>query len=168
MSFFASAGRILVQDGTETVLDTDDELFHILTSVSGSQYVPNTNMDFEELSANTFTRSYDLGAINSSCTDLIGFYKVTFSGTGYTPIPDGQWWCAGGTGLLLMRRWTNIYGTTWNYISCMHLLTFEIDAGHLKLNIEWNHCDGALLGAAPGATLRSYTVDYRIFCGAFT
>lgn len=169
MSLYIGSGYLQVTDTDGDVcMDTRDALFHIISEKTGSQYVPNTNMGYHEASASTYTRSYDLGAIDAGCTDLIGFFKITFSGTGFTPIPDGQWWIAGGTELLDMRRWTNIFGTGYNYISCMHLLTFEISGGHLYLNIEWCHCDAELLGSAPGSTLRSYTVDYRIFCGAFT
>lgn len=165
MSLFIGGGYMQVTDTDGDVcLDTRDELFHVITTKTGSQFVPNTKMEYREISAASRSRSYDLGTIDPGCTDLLGFFKITFGSGGRTALPDGQWWTAGGTQLLDVMRYKSYGGTPAYYMTCMHLLTFEIASSKLWLNIEWNHLQAEFLDSR----MRNYTVQYKIYCGAFT
>lgn len=165
MSLFIGSGYMQVTDtGGDVCLDTRDELFHVITTKTGSQFVPNTDMDYEEILAASYARSYDLGAVDPGCTDLLGFFKITFGSGDRQALPDGQWWTAGGTQLLDVMRYKSFAGLAGGYMTCMHLLTFEIASSKLWLNIEWNHLQGEFLASL----MRNYTVDYKIYCGTFT
>lgn len=165
MSLFLGSGYMQITDTDGDVcLDTRDELFHVITTKTGSQSVANTDMKYQEVLAASHSRSYDLGAVDAGCTDLIGFFKITQGSGDIAQFPDTTWWVAGGTSLLSNMRYRAYLGSAANYMSCMHLLTFEISASKLWLNIEWCHLQGEYLDQDH----RSYTVDYKIYCGAFT
>jgi hypothetical protein len=88
MSFTATSGRIRVTDadGVEK-LDTNDGLFHIVTTLSqGSVSIPEVATS---TSYTNITQTYDLGACHSACTHVIG--AVRFSGSGTWGVAFNRW-----------------------------------------------------------------------------
>ncbi|WBT40169.1 hypothetical protein [Hyphomicrobium sp. DMF-1] len=88
MTFTASAGRIIATDANgEVKLDTDEDLFHVVTTLPQKSVdiaIVNTSTAFTNL-----TTEYGIGACDPSCTHVIG--AVRFSGSGAWGVAFDRW-----------------------------------------------------------------------------
>lgn len=159
-----SAGRMIVKNTSgDVMLDTNDEIFHIIDFKSGTQNIPTLDIGGY---GNTKTRSasYSLGSINSLCTHVFGFCQLTWS-TGYSQLPSGMWYMVGGTMVPVLKRWEDFGGANGFFMTMLQLLTFEIVSGTLYLQEETQMTDDNYAGL--NLDLAALDVNYRIYGGRF-
>lgn len=163
------AGYAQVADGAGRVaLDTRDEIFHILTTLSGSVSRPA----YSSAVGLVRTADIDLGAVDPNCTAILGVACVTWTGsTSDAPLlPSGFWYAVGGT--LVLRCVGQGGGDASGahvglYPSSIVLVSFVLESNRARYQEEM-----ALRDSDPtyGST-RSFpamTIDYRLYCGTFT
>lgn len=163
------AGYAQVADGTGRVaLDTRDEIFHILTTLSGSV----SRLAYSSSVGLVRTADTDLGAVDPNCTAILGVARVTWTGSSSDSplLPSGFWYSVGGT--LNLRCTRQGAGEASGahvgiYPSSIVLVSFVLESNRARYQEEM-----ALRDSDPtyGST-RSFpamTIDYRLYCGTFT
>jgi hypothetical protein len=165
MSLNQGSGFITIT-GTngDTVFDTRDKFFHVLTPVSGSVSIAARRFGTSS-SPGLYSATHDCGAVNSNATHILGFCNVTYS-TGYSQLASGLWYMVGGSILTEMQRYRSLGGTNGVFISTMRVLTFSLSGGRLWLEEATVACDDEQAG--PGNSISAATVTYRIYAGVFT
>jgi hypothetical protein len=156
--------RVIDEDGT-VVLDTREEIFHILSKVTGS--VTRPILDWGSSAASdSRSADIDLGNVDPACTGVLGLARVTYSGTDYSDLPSGYWLVVGGTIVTVMKNFQSIDGNWGSFASSLALLSFTLTGGRARLLENIRLKDNFLAG--PNRALAGFTLNYRLFCGTFT
>lgn len=95
MTLDVRAGRMTITDGAATIFDSDDDLFHVLSSANGTAgpfFYESKNLVGVDISDAIL-----LGAVNAACTDVIGAIRIRYG--------------SGGVGLV-HNRWHTVCGGT--------------------------------------------------------
>lgn len=170
MSFFASAGRIIVTDGSDVVFDTDEQLF---TATDGplrnSVSIPQRQATRTSSGANNYVDldSYTaLQSINASADTIRGAFKVTTASAG--GVSNIGWFNASGSYIHMMRA-RNAASTAvgnWGMPSIV-AYTFIASAGTLYFHERVRLESDITSGVTSSITLFASTIDYYLFAGTF-
>jgi hypothetical protein len=155
--------RVIGTDGT-VVLDTREELFHIISKVNGS--VTRPSLDWGGFaSSDARNATIGLAAVNANCTGVLGLARITYS-TGYSDLPSGYWLVVGGTIVTVLKMGQSVGGSWGTYATSIAMLSIVLNGGQAQLQESIRLKDDSLSG--PNVKLAGFTVDYRLFCGTFT
>ena len=176
MSFDAQPDRIFVTDGLSgpIVFDTNQQLLHLLTATPVSGSITRAAMDWPGGSANVANiRNYtqNMATIPSIATHLVGLVRFTYSSganLGDPGLPNGAWCVAGGSHLLICKRFQASDGswTASGSVGSLGVATFYKSGTNIvfKETIALFDNREELLGTS----LRGYTADFRLFPAAFS
>jgi len=165
MSFYASAGRILVRDAIGVKkLDTDDDLFHVVGSpINGSISFPQVALSGGAKLNDT--TSYNLGACHPACTHVIG--AVQFSGSTGGAVGFDRWTTyMGGTLIWVLngepKHPNGNYATSPGDYVAFHFVASGGQVSLVRRRIFLGGADSAVAG------LRAFSIAYRLKAGLFT
>lgn len=165
MTLVVQNGYVQVTDiGGHVVHDTRDQIFHVLTELSGSVSVGGLGWGGSG-SGVTRANDWDLGAVDAAATALMGICKVTYSG-GLSSLPSGLWYTVGGSIILNHKTFQTISGTWSTYCSTASVFSFVLASGRARCQEETVNRDDYLSGT--GATASGWTLQYKLYAGAFT
>lgn len=156
--------RVVGSDGT-VVLDSREEIFHILSKLEGS--ITRSSLQWGGGSGNSTSRSatINLGTVDPACTGILGLARITYS-TGYSHVPSGYWLCVGGTIVTVMKTFQSLNGTWAQFTSSVAMLGFNLNAGQVDFEESIRLKDDRFAGFLD--SLAGFTVTYRLFCGTFS
>lgn len=104
MSLHLRAGRLTIDQGGRTVFDSDDNLYHnITTDISGVYNAPGRSVSNQGII--NIDNNYAIGACNRFCTHVCG--SVQFTGNDRFTLPTNIWFAYEGGDLF----WTVDYHT---------------------------------------------------------
>lgn len=155
----AGYAQLTDTDGT-VVLDTRDEIFHILSKVNGSVSRPQ----YSSAVGVVRTANIDLGAVDPNCTAVLGIARNegAFAGGSDHDLPSGLWYVVGGTIVLHIQNFRSVGGTWGDYPSSIGLATFALSGGRARFQEEICQNFGYT------TFMSAYTMTYRLYCGTFT
>ena len=176
MSFDAQPDRIFITDGVggPVVFDTNQQLLHLLTATPIEGTVTRPSMDWPGGSANVVglrNHTETVGTVTSIATHLVGLVRFTYSSganLGDPGLPSGAWCVAGGSHVLICKRFQASNGS-WGAsgsMSSLGVATFYKDGTNIVFRERIVLFDNRqeLLGTS----LRGYTADFRLFPAAFS
>ena len=163
MSVRIADGQFLITrpDGT-TTFNVDDKLLHITNTISGTLTIPAFSGGSSAGSQNV-TTTYDLGAVNSFATQVIGAVKFVLTGPG-DGLAYNRWhmvqggtiiWVMDGAGLTNGGRETN------GQLRQLVTYHFDISGGQCRLVRRIAIATGFLYVIQP------HTIEYKLRCGAW-
>lgn len=155
---------MLLKDGAHVVHDTRDKIFHILTPLAGTVSVGLVGWGGQG-TPGTRSTNVDLGAVDSACTAVIGACKLTYA-TGSTSLPAGYWYAVGGSVVTDAKQFQSFSGTWATYLSSMAAFAFTVESGHVWFREQAAYQDGYESQTAHRSN--AYTLEYKIWAGAFT
>lgn len=159
----ADYARVIGDDGT-VVLDTREEIFHVLSKLQGEVTRPSLTWG-SGTSSTSRSATINLGSVDDACTGILGLAQITYS-TGYSLVPSGYWLCIGGSIVTVMKGFQSLNGTFADFVSSLAMLSFNLSAGQVSLEESIRLKDDRFAG--PLDSLASFTITYRLFCGTFT
>lgn len=173
MSFFASAGRILVTDGASTVFDTDERLFTVTNGpITGSLTLPtrtatrtSTVNNFVDVEANT-----TLASINPSANTVRGAFSAVVSSGITGAVSNKGWYNASGSYVhALLPRNPALGGTGNAGLPSIAVYTFIASGGVLYLNERVRLESNITLSTGVTTTLilPGVTLTYYLLAGTF-
>lgn len=154
------AGYAQLTDTNGTVvLDTRDQIFHILTKVNGAVSRPAYSS-----SQHVRTANIDLGAVDANCTAVLGFARLDFTRSSDYDIElaSGLWYAVGGTIAYKLAGFQSVSGTYDGYPCAVGLATFALSGGRARFQEEITQSYDRT------TTQSAYTMTYRLYCGTFT
>lgn len=165
MSLSVAGGRIQISDvAANKRFDTDDGLFHIISTVSGSVAIAQfSNPDGTNLNSTT---SYLLGTCHPDCTDVIGSVKFTLNNNDAGMAFD-RWSTVMGGSILWVIDGHGLTGSSPDPngdINQMVFYSLRVEAGEVYL-------DRRRLFSEAGQgqyTVLSHTIEYKLKVGLFT
>lgn len=176
MSFDAQPDRIVITDGPSgtVVFDTNQQLFHLLTQTPISGSITRPAMDWPGGSANVVglrNLTQTVGTMTSAATHIVGLVRYTYSSganLGDPGLPNGAWCVAGGSHVLICKRFQASNGS-WpasGSMSSLGVATFYKDGANIVFRervVLFDNREELL-----GTSLRGYTADFRLFPAAFS
>jgi hypothetical protein len=167
MSFVVDDGNLIVKDGAETVLHTGtDDLLHYLTPrLDGSFSRSAANWGGSTSWGGRFTDTVIRTGLPSVAPDLVGLVRIQYSG-GYTYLPSGSWFVAGGSFLMVAKRFQTISGDWGEKLSSMAAITIYKSGTNLRFREQIALLDHYMAG--PNLNLAPFTVTYRLFPAVFS
>lgn len=167
MTLLVESGVLTIDDngGTEVFNSSTDQLFHCLPSrVDGSVSRSSSPWSSGGL---WFSRTADtsVGTLPTGSTHIAGLVQVSYSG-GYTYLPSGAWFVAGGSFVLIHKRFQSISGTWGDGVSSIALATIYNSGTDLRFKEHIKLRDDTMSGA--GFDLDAYTLNFRIFGAVFS
>ena len=167
MSFINDAGELIITDGAEEVLNTvTDKLLHCLPprfdgSVSRSSLAWGGSEAWEMRSADFQIAT----GLPSAATDIVGLVRIEYS-NGYSELPSGGWYVAGGSFVMVSKDFQTISGV-WGAKHCsMGVVTIYKSGTTLRFREQLALKDHYMAG--PAASMAPYTLTYRLFPAAFS
>lgn len=166
MTIRIAAGQMLItRAGGGTTFNTDDKLFHVTNTVSGSLAIasytggaagsggPGTKIE---------TTVYDLGAVNANATQVIGAVKFVLTGNG-DGLAYNRWHMVmGGTIIWVMDgALRTSYGATNGQLRQLVTYHFDISGGQCRLVRRIAIATGFLY------VIKPHTIEYKLRCGAW-
>lgn len=164
MSVDIHSGRMVIRNPAGvTLFDSEDGLFHVLSTVNGSVAIPayvhpgNTNANL--------TTSYLLGSCNANCTDVLGSVKATLNSY-EAGLSFNRWFTVMGGTILWLVDGHALLGTPDPNINIRQLVTYSlrVSAGQVFLDRR------LLISAASQGTyeIRAHTIEFKLKCGLYT
>lgn len=161
----AGFARVVGDDGT-VVLDTREEIFHILSKVEGQVSRPALRWGGGESGASTSREAtIALGEVDPACTGILGLVRIQYS-TGYSMLPSDYWFVVGGTIVTIHKGFQSVNGTWATFVSSLAMLSFVLNDGQVELQESIRLKDNRFAGFLD--ELAPFTITYRLFCGTFT
>lgn len=157
--------RVIGDDGT-VVLDTREEIFHVLSRIDGQITRPSLEWG-GGVSGTSEGRNatISLGSVDPACTGILGLARITYS-TGYSLLPSDYWFVVGGSIVTVMKNFQSLNGTWAMFMSSIAMLSFSLNNGTVEFQESIRLKDDRFAG--PLDSLAGFTVTYRLFCGTFT
>ena len=160
MSLRLEAGRLKIDQGGRTVFDSDDKLYHnITTGISGSYAAPQRSVN----NGNTINIDNDrlIGSCNAFCTHVAG--SVRFSG-GVKAFPADIWFSYEGGDLFWVIDYHSGYQSpTWSAVPTGFVkYNFFVRDGNVYLNERVYFKSNVTL------TQLSHTIRWNLKAGRFT
>lgn len=165
MSVDIRSSRMVVKNPAGvTLFDSDDDLFHVLSTVNGSVAIPayvhpgNVNVNL--------TTSYLLGSCNANCTDVLGAVKFTLN-TGEAGLAYDRWHTVMGGSILWLIDGHYFVGNSPDPNGGLYQLvvySLRVSAGNVYLDrrlIITDQSQGTY-------EIRSHTIQYKLKCGLYT
>lgn len=160
----AGFARVVGDDGT-VVLDTREEIFHILSKIEGQVTRPGLEWGNGWDTIAQREATIQLGAVDPACTGILGLVRITYS-TGYSMLPSDYWFVVGGTIVTIHKGWQSGSGSWELFVSSLAMLSFVLNNGQVEL--RESICLGDYRMAVGLNELAPFTITYRLFCGTFT
>lgn len=163
MSLSIANGRMVIENPSGvTLFDSDDGMFHVLSSVSGSVAIPayahpgNTNANL--------TTSYALGACNANSTDVIGSVKFTLNSY-EAGMAFNRWHTIMGGTIVWVVDGHGLLGTPDPNINLRQLVTYSLRVASGQVYLDRR----LLISAASQGTyeIKSHTIQYKLKCGRY-
>lgn len=160
-------GILRVTDGAEEVFNSStDQLLHYLPPrLDGSFTRPSADWSGSGNAPAARINDFQIGTLPSVATDIIGLVRFQYSG-GYTYLPSGSWFVAGGTFNLIHKKFQTLSGNWGMHPSSVAFATIYNNGTSLRFREEislWDH-----YMAGPNLNLSAFTVTYRIFPAVFS
>jgi hypothetical protein len=173
MSFYASAGRIRATDAAGNVIfDTDERLFTVTDGPLTGTVATNGGSDRSFAFSSTGTAQYHVTAdtvissVNAAATVVRGAFQSTVVGSN-TGIANKGWFNASGSYVATMYATGPALGGLNNVtLNSFVTFTFMISGGNLILRERYRVCT-PLPSSSPTVIVRSHSLQYHLFCGAF-
>lgn len=159
----AGYAQVTDVDGS-IVLDTRDQIFHVLSRLNGSVSRPSLAYPSVSQAGANRAANITLGAVDPNSQAILGFARIVYS-TGYSQLPSGYWFALGGTLVPHMKAFQNVEGDWGSYPSSIALLSFVLNGGNVILEERIHLKDDRLANVA---ALAAFTITYRLYCGTFT
>lgn len=164
MSVDIRSGQMVIKNTSGvTLFDSDDGMFHVLSTINGSVAIPayvhpgNTN-------ANVST-SHLIGSCNANCTDVLGSVRATLNSY-EAGLSFNRWFTIMGGSILWLVDGHGLLGTPDPNINLRQLVTYSlrVAAGNVYLDRR------LLISAASQGTyeIRSHTIKFKLKCGLYT
>ncbi len=164
MSVDIRSGQMVIKNTSGvTLFDSDDGMFHVLSTVNGSVAVPayvhpgNTN-------ANLST-SFLIGSCNSNCTDVLGSVRATLNSYD-AGLSFNRWFTIMGGSILWLVDGHGLLGTPDPNINLRQLVTYSLRVAAGKVYLDRR----LLISAASQGTyeIRAHTLEFKLKCGLYT
>jgi len=174
MSFYASAGRIYATDNSgNVILDTTERFFTVTDGPITGTINTNGGADRTFTMSSTGTSQYFpaptdtvIQAVNASATVVRGAFKSTVIGSN-AGIANKGWFNASGSYVATMYAQGPALGGGNNVaLNSFVTFTFMISGGNLILRERYRVCNPRPTTSNP-ITIRSHSLQYHLFCGAF-
>lgn len=175
MSFFASAGRILVTDGADTVLDTDERLFTVTNGpITGVVTVPTRTATRIVTSGGTTNNYIDvdtnttIASINVAANTVRGAFSAKVSGSS-SGVSNRGWFNASGSYCHFLFPINPALGGSGNVaLPNLAAYTFIASGGTLYLNERTRlEAPRSLSNGTYTLSLPAVNLYYHLFAGAF-
>ena len=154
---------VITRSGGGTIFNTDDKLFHVTNTLQGTETIPMFSGGSGFGGFKNETTYYDLGAVNSFATQVIGAVKFVLPGPG-DGLASIRWhmvqggtiiWVMDGAGLTNDGRETN------GQLRQLVTYHFDISGGQCRLVRRIAIATGFLYVIQP------HTIEYKLRCGAW-
>jgi hypothetical protein len=159
----AGYARVVGSDGT-VVLDTREEIFHILSKVQGEVSRPRLVFGGSAGASRRYA-TIPLGSVDPSCTGILGLARITYS-TDVSYLPSGYWYVVGGSLVTIHKTFQSLNGSWSDFLSTLSILSFVLNGSTVELHEST--CLKDDYHAGPQDRLAPFTITYRLFCGTFT
>lgn len=157
-----SSGRISVKDTDgSTRFDTDDGLFHVIDSVSGSKPIAQFNGGNENTTNQT--DSFALGTCHADCTDVVGAIKFTLNNYAAGMAFDRWHTMMGGSALWVMDGQT---GASSDNSGTTVLVTYSLRVASGVVYLDRYIFISSDVSVS--YSILSHTITYKLKAGLFT
>lgn len=160
MSLRLRAGRLTIDQAGRSVFDTDDKLYHDITSnISGSLTIPARTASSSKV-LNIDTDHY-VGTCNPFCTHLAG--SVKFRG-GSNAMPVDVWHAyEGGSIFWVLSKFVGFTSSPYRiYTANIVKYEFRISGSNVILN------ERVYAKSAVSFTILAHAIDWKLKAGRFT
>jgi hypothetical protein len=175
VSFYASAGRILVTDGADTVLDTDERLFTVTNGpISGMVTVPTRTATRVVTSGGTTNNYIELdtnatiASVNSAANTVRGSFYAEVSGSA-SGVSNRGWFNASGSYCHFLYPINPALGGSGNVaLPSLAAYTFIASGGSLYLNERTRlEAPRSISNGTYTLSLPAVNLYYYLFVGTF-
>lgn len=160
MSLHLGAGRLVIDQDGRTVFDTDDRLYHnITTGLVGSYTAPQRSVS--NWNTINLDNNYLIGSCNPFCTHVAG--SVRFTGQVHA-IPADIWFAyEGGDLFWTIDTHTGIQSPTWaQFPTGIVKYRFFVSGGNVYLN------ERVFFASSVTLTVPTHSVFWKLKAGRFT
>lgn len=164
MTISIQDGAIVIEQGSRTVFDTDDKLFHVIDPLNGSTpslaYLtqPHVGQDIDNYLV--------LGSVNPICTQVIGAVRMRLTGGSYNAgLMFDRWHTVmGGTIVWVLDGEPGASSVKGSNLGCRQavLYWFEVVGGQVRLRRR-----AAFDGTPLQYGVRAHVLDYKLKCGVW-
>lgn len=159
-----SAGMSIKRSDGKSIFDTDDKLFHPITTISGTiamQPIAGGGDVFVHR-----TTAFNLGAVNAGCTQVIGAMRFTLNNYAAGAAFDRWTMVMGGSIVWVIDGETGSQSHPGANTDVMQMVTyhFDISAGQCRLV---QHVALDRLFPSTFYTVRAHSIEYRLRCGVW-
>lgn len=162
MTITIGGGKLTITDGSHTVFDSDDALYHVISSLSGT--AGPFFYESQNLTGLDIADSILLGNVHAACTDVIGAIKIRY-GSGQVGFVHNRWHTiCGGTAVIVFDGEAGQSDSIGSNLSLNQFCgySFRVAGGKCYLDRRVILRPSSLL-----VGIRVHHVDFSLKCGVW-